>query len=606
MRSAFDSLHLLLNGPDIDQTSRALVTLLGAVVWADGSLDDAEIELFRSLLPDELSGRQIDALVEELRSRNDWDFQTAAKSLSGLTADEIAGIMASLVKLACYDGNCGDASRRVLTAIGQEFGVSAEDLCRQIKSELSEFAHRQRTMRSWTGIVVAVVIIGIFILTATFLKAVLFGFVLAYVFLPLSLFFYRKFSTAGIFSQVCECWKIPLLPLLRFSSRIKRKFYVSSAPASPLADADALMARNVNKAIGATAVLVIGAGLLAVLLVTTFSAYYVVGISADIKKWADQQVAEEQTRSINASNYEEERQGVRENSYLKSFVAATIRKMEDWRKKIERWPLVQEAIAKIGESLKDQENQKALAAAVLKRTGGFFSVTAGFFSHFASILFIMLMTMFFFLLFLQKMALYSVRLGKREELGRYVIKSIFSSKWMPYTGPETREQAQRILDDISVMLRTWLKGYMTIIAIESTIYTTLFTLLGVPYSLILGIIAGSTVLLPYIGPIISISLTLIVTMAVGAHTSVVIMLAILLVYLVVCGILDQFVLYPALVGEALGLTTIETIIVVLLGGMFAGLPGMIFAVPTASVIKYLIPQIYRCWQTPAESSVAQG
>ena len=46
------------------------------------------------------------------------------------------------------------------------------------------------------------------------------------------------------------------------------------------------------------------------------------------------------------------------------------------------------------------------------------------------------------------------------------------------------------------------------------------------------------------------------------------------------------------IGESLGLTTLETIIVVLLGGIFAGITGMIFALPTASVIKYLIPQIY--------------
>ena len=35
---------------------------------------------------------------------------------------------------------------------------------------------------------------------------------------------------------------------------------------------------------------------------------------------------------------------------------------------------------------------------------------------------------------------------------------------------------------------------------------------------------------------------------------------------------------------------------VLLGGILAGIPGMIFAMPVASVIKYLVPQIYRCWR----------
>ena len=58
-------------------------------------------------------------------------------------------------------------------------------------------------------------------------------------------------------------------------------------------------------------------------------------------------------------------------------------------------------------------------------------------------------------------------------------------------------------------------------------------------------------------------------------------------------VLEQLFLYPAFVGEALGLNILETIAVVLLGGVMAGLPGVIFAVPVASVFKYLIPKVYR-------------
>ena len=65
------------------------------------------------------------------------------------------------------------------------------------------------------------------------------------------------------------------------------------------------------------------------------------------------------------------------------------------------------------------------------------------------------------------------------------------------------------------------------------------------------------------------------------------------VYFVMNSIIEQLFLYPALVGEALGLNVLETLIVVLLGGYFAGLAGMIFAVPVASVLKFLIPRLYQ-------------
>ena len=64
-------------------------------------------------------------------------------------------------------------------------------------------------------------------------------------------------------------------------------------------------------------------------------------------------------------------------------------------------------------------------------------------------------------------------------------------------------------------------------------------------------------------------------------------------YLLINAVLEQLFLYPTLVGGAIGLTTLETIIVVLLGGLIGGVTGMILAVPAAAILKYLIPKIYR-------------
>ena len=66
-----------------------------------------------------------------------------------------------------------------------------------------------------------------------------------------------------------------------------------------------------------------------------------------------------------------------------------------------------------------------------------------------------------------------------------------------------------------------------------------------------------------------------------------------IVYLIINGLLEQFFLYPRFIGQVSGLTTIETIIVVLIGGIVAGVTGMIFAIPAAAVIKYIIPVVYK-------------
>ena len=59
------------------------------------------------------------------------------------------------------------------------------------------------------------------------------------------------------------------------------------------------------------------------------------------------------------------------------------------------------------------------------------------------------------------------------------------------------------------------------------------------------------------------------------------------------GIIEQVSLYPLVIGESLGLTTLETIIVVLLGAVVAGISGMILAVPAAALLKLLVPLFYQ-------------
>ena len=66
------------------------------------------------------------------------------------------------------------------------------------------------------------------------------------------------------------------------------------------------------------------------------------------------------------------------------------------------------------------------------------------------------------------------------------------------------------------------------------------------------------------------------------------------------GLLEQLFLYPKLIGKAMELTTVETIIAVLLGGLVAGIPGMILAVPAAAVLKFLVPKIYQSMRKPKE------
>lgn len=221
-------------------------------------------------------------------------------------------------------------------------------------------------------------------------------------------------------------------------------------------------------------------------------------------------------------------------------------------------------------------------------------MSLGTLSGIAAILVDILLTIFFFSLFLRTIALNTDSRGKGQSLSSYLVRTVFNGSWLPEAKEETLAEGERIIGGVVFKLKAWLRGYIILVSIDTIVYSTVFYLLGVPYAPILGFLAGCGLLLPYIGPIASALLTILVTLAIGGDTVSGLQIAgIIGIYLFHNGIVEQFFLYPAVIGETLGLTTLETIIVVLLGAIFAGITGMIFAMPAAAVIKYLVPQFYR-------------
>ena len=592
VRNAVKSLAGIVQGIEsLDSAELSVVTLLGAVINAGGDPGDWELDGIKDVLPPDIPPRKAATILEQLKGREEWNTSDAIAELTVLPDDRKRELMSSLLRIALYKGQYIKAQKELVEKIAVELGLHPSVMEALEHQEVSAMESRERAMRSWTGIIVALIIITIFILTATFLKSVLFGFVLAFLALPLECFFERRLRHPGFLLKPLSSAGILLAPLARISERIRKRFGHPGILTQQQKE-NAAIARRVNQAVTLTVISIFIAMSVAILIISSLSFNYVANMGRDVKHWADCQVEKQRSLSgaANASTSVEE-------SYFSSFISSIIRKLEEGRDSIEKWPLVQHGVEELSKVLKDENNQREMFSALIKKSCGVFSFTAGFMTNFATIVFDMIMTLFFFLLFLQKLALYSARNTSNNRISSYIVKSIFHSKWMPHTSDETRNQARKILDDIGLMLKTWLKGYISIIAIESTLYISAFLVLGVPYAPILGFLAGCTVILPYVGPISSASLTLLVCLAMGgSHTNIIMLMGIVATYILITGIIDQFFIYPALVGESLGLNKLETIVMVLLGCLFAGLPGMIFAVPTASIIKYIIPQIYRCWE----------
>ncbi|OGC13489.1 hypothetical protein A3J90_03145 [candidate division WOR-1 bacterium RIFOXYC2_FULL_37_10] len=144
----------------------------------------------------------------------------------------------------------------------------------------------------------------------------------------------------------------------------------------------------------------------------------------------------------------------------------------------------------------------------------------------------------------------------------------------------------RVLDKINNVLNNYVKGVFLLcifIGITSTI--GLF-LLGVKYFLILGLIAGITEAIPFIGPWIGGVPAIIIAFL----SSPILALKVFMLYLCI-QVLENTILVPKILGIKLDLHPAAIIIAMLILGKLMGTWGLFFAAPILAVLRILYLEI---------------
>jgi len=449
-------------------------------------------------------------------------------------------------------------------------------------------------LSSSAGLIAAVVIIVLFVLTATFFKSVVFGLLLAYLFLPIQEWYKSYFLQNKLVAYTAMLISSFFNPITTPLSTIKNKafrFFNFSGKVQLLTEKEIKEQKLVVKSCKLTMFTVFIIFIFALAGIIWLSTSYLTSATKSISSWAQKTTTdyenhlkiESKTSLIEDSD---------NDSAFKRFVKAVSYKLEEAKPKIGKFEVIKFVKRFLEVNLSNPDNIRMLMGDIYKKTEGFFSYTAGAIGTIFFIILNTIFTFFFFAFFLNKLATFRSKVGKKNTPGQYLTDALLNSSWFPHTEKSAKERSAEILDNILNKLKIWIRGYCIIIIIETCFYATSFTLIGVPFGLILGLIAGCTILLPYIGPILSALLTITICLALG-DISMIQILFVILSYIFMTGILDQLFIYPAVVGGSLGLNELETIVVVLLGGMLFGITGMIFAVPATSIIKYLIPEVYK-------------
>ncbi|HEU5433504.1 MAG TPA: AI-2E family transporter, partial [Thermomicrobiales bacterium] len=151
-----------------------------------------------------------------------------------------------------------------------------------------------------------------------------------------------------------------------------------------------------------------------------------------------------------------------------------------------------------------------------------------------------------------------------------------------------RDRAHRLWDEIELRLGGWARGQLVLMLAIGASATIAYAALQLPFWFLLGIWAGLTELIPFIGPWLGGGLAFIVALTDSWQKAVAVAVVVFLLQQ-----LEGSVLVPRVMKNAVGLTPLAVILAILIGGTLLGPLGALLAIPVAAAVQVLVADLLR-------------
>ena len=180
-----------------------------------------------------------------------------------------------------------------------------------------------------------------------------------------------------------------------------------------------------------------------------------------------------------------------------------------------------------------------------------------------------------------------------------LVFSIYIATDMPRIGrlisdianqPGYRHDADRLLADFARIWNAYLRGQVVLALTIGAVVTVALLVLGVNNALGLGVLAGLLEFLPIVGPVVSAIVAILVAVFQDGNfwdLSPLWHAGIVAAVMIVIQQLENNILVPRIVGRALDLPPLVTMVAVLMGTSLAGILGAVLATPVVATIKLL-------------------
>lgn len=148
-----------------------------------------------------------------------------------------------------------------------------------------------------------------------------------------------------------------------------------------------------------------------------------------------------------------------------------------------------------------------------------------------------------------------------------------------------KPQTVEVLSKIGQKIGDWLRGQLILMLLIGLVDWLGLSVIGIPYALTLGLWAGLTEVVPFVGPFLGAVPAVII--ALTLPNSLMAAVFVIVLYTLVQQ-LESNVIVPRVMAKAVGLSPLAVILALVIGGKLLGLPGIIVAVPIAAAISVVI------------------
>lgn len=114
--------------------------------------------------------------------------------------------------------------------------------------------------------------------------------------------------------------------------------------------------------------------------------------------------------------------------------------------------------------------------------------------------------------------------------------------------------------------------------------TIAMSIMGIKFAPLLGFLIGLFNMIPYIGAIIAVAVSAIITLITGGLSQAIWML----IVVIILQQIDANIINPKIIGQSLKISPLLVIFAITVGGAYFGILGMFLAVPVIAVVRILI------------------